>query len=175
MALGKLGRYEEAIKSYDEALKIDPKDAQAWNNKGVALGNLGRYGEAVTCFERALEIAPGLVLAKGNLKRIRDILRPRRELRIAGLAVAGVSGGLLIACLTFYFLRLWQVASGNNWSTNPVEIEIMKVLIPTFLAGVFIGLFLPYFKTVTLPGGIQLDLERPEPALARSSLKIGKP
>ncbi|MEK7241959.1 MAG: hypothetical protein AAB048_04230, partial [Planctomycetota bacterium] len=125
-----------------------------------------------------LKIAPGAVLVKGNLKRIRGILRPRRELRIEGLAVAGVSGGLLIACLTFYFrrlCRLWRVASGKDLPTNPIEIEIMKVLIPTFLAGIFIGLFLPYFKTVTLPGGVQLDLERPEPALARPSLEIWKP
>jgi|GEM_PF-4529823 len=174
-ALGNLGRNEEALKSYDKALEIDPKYALAWNNKGNALGNLGRHEEAIKSCEKALEIAPGAVLVRGNLKRIRDILRPRRELRIVGFAVAGVSGGLLIACLTFYFLRLWQVASGNNLSTNPVEIDIMRVLIPTFLAGIFIGLFLPYFKTVTLPGGVTLDLERPEPALARSQLEMWKP
>ena len=29
--------------SYEEALKIDPKDSSAWNNKGLALDDLGKY------------------------------------------------------------------------------------------------------------------------------------
>ena len=41
------GRYEEAIKAYDEALKINPQDADAWTNKGNALSNLGRKEEAI--------------------------------------------------------------------------------------------------------------------------------
>ena len=35
--LGQAGKYAEAIKSYDEALKINLQYADAWNNKGVAL------------------------------------------------------------------------------------------------------------------------------------------
>ena len=35
--LGKHGKYDEAIKAYDEAIKLDPKNAYAWNNKGLSL------------------------------------------------------------------------------------------------------------------------------------------
>ena len=54
--LSALGRKEEAILCYDEALKIGPKDAHAWVNKGKALSELGRYQEAIVCYDRALEI-----------------------------------------------------------------------------------------------------------------------
>jgi tetratricopeptide (TPR) repeat protein len=50
-----LGRYEEAIEAYNEAIKIDPQFAFAWNNKGLALSSLGRYEEAEQCFQRAIE------------------------------------------------------------------------------------------------------------------------
>jgi tetratricopeptide (TPR) repeat protein len=58
MALGKLGKHREGIECYDKALEIDPKDSDAWNNKGTALGKLGRYNEAIECFDKALEIDP---------------------------------------------------------------------------------------------------------------------
>ncbi len=54
VALGYLGKYEEAITCFDNALKIDPHDLEAWYNKGVALENLGRHEEAITCFDNAL-------------------------------------------------------------------------------------------------------------------------
>ena len=34
-------KYEKSIECYDKALEIDPKNATAWNNKGLALDNLG--------------------------------------------------------------------------------------------------------------------------------------
>ena len=39
--------YRNALKSYDEALKIDPAFASGWNNKGIAHFELGEYAEAV--------------------------------------------------------------------------------------------------------------------------------
>jgi tetratricopeptide (TPR) repeat protein len=34
-ALYRQGKYDEAIKAYDEAIMLDPKDADAWCNKGT--------------------------------------------------------------------------------------------------------------------------------------------
>ncbi len=55
-ALHRLERYEGAINSHDEVLKIKPDEHQAWNNRGIALFALGRNEEAIVSFERALKI-----------------------------------------------------------------------------------------------------------------------
>ena len=57
-ALRKLGRYEEALASYDRALEIKPNNDEAWYYRGNALHKLGRYEEAITSYDRALEIKP---------------------------------------------------------------------------------------------------------------------
>ena len=51
-------QYTEAIVSYEEAVKIRPDYAEAWNNLGIALGNLDRHADALATFEKALEIKP---------------------------------------------------------------------------------------------------------------------
>jgi len=40
-------KYERAVECYDNALKINPNLAGAWNNKGNALDELGRYKELI--------------------------------------------------------------------------------------------------------------------------------
>jgi serine/threonine protein kinase len=51
-ALYTLGRSEEALTCYDEALKINLRYAEAWTNKGVALGALGRPYAIVIYYNR---------------------------------------------------------------------------------------------------------------------------
>ncbi|MGQ9722748.1 MAG: tetratricopeptide repeat protein [Candidatus Jordarchaeum sp.] len=60
------GEFEEAIKFYDQALEIDPKDVVALANKGTALDQLGKYREAVECFDKVLEINKKDVEALNN-------------------------------------------------------------------------------------------------------------
>ena len=63
-------KYEEAIKCYDKALRIDPKNTHAWNNKGIALYGQGNYAVALECFDRALEIDPKYISAINNKNKI---------------------------------------------------------------------------------------------------------
>ena len=58
-ALNKQGKYDEAIKAYDEAIRINPQSSGAWSNRGVALVNQGNYDEATKSFDAALLINPG--------------------------------------------------------------------------------------------------------------------
>ncbi len=51
-----LGKYEEAIASYKQVIKISPKIHRAWHNRGVATSNLGRYEEAIASYEKAIKI-----------------------------------------------------------------------------------------------------------------------
>jgi len=66
VALGNLGKFDEAIVCFDRALEINPEYAEAWYNKGFALGNLGKFDEAIVCYDRALEINPEYAEAWNN-------------------------------------------------------------------------------------------------------------
>jgi tetratricopeptide (TPR) repeat protein len=57
-SLDELGRYEEAISSYDRAILIKPDDHDIWNNRGISLDNLGRYEEAIASYDQAISIEP---------------------------------------------------------------------------------------------------------------------
>jgi tetratricopeptide (TPR) repeat protein len=73
-ALIQLNRYEDAVQTLDEALKIYPKDFMLWNNKGYALYNLGKYGDALTSYDLALSIeqnyTPSLINKGDTLYKI---------------------------------------------------------------------------------------------------------
>ena len=60
------GKYNEAIKAYDEAIRLDPKHAAAWNNKGIALNNQGKYNEAIEAYDEAIRLDPNYAAAWNN-------------------------------------------------------------------------------------------------------------
>jgi len=55
-ALYNLKRYEEPLAAYEQAIRLDPNLALAYNNKGLALNNLKRYQEAEQAFEKAHQL-----------------------------------------------------------------------------------------------------------------------
>jgi tetratricopeptide (TPR) repeat protein len=57
-ALMELGRFEEALKCYNEALILNPKNDVFLSNKGVAFIELNRFEEAIDCLRKALIINP---------------------------------------------------------------------------------------------------------------------
>jgi hypothetical protein len=61
------GRLDEAITHSKEALKLEPRDADAHNNLGLALLQKGDESEAVAQFQESLAIDPGHVNAAPNL------------------------------------------------------------------------------------------------------------
>jgi tetratricopeptide (TPR) repeat protein len=50
------GRLDEAIAEWEQALAIEPDDARAHNNLGLALARQGRYDEAIPHYEKALQL-----------------------------------------------------------------------------------------------------------------------
>jgi tetratricopeptide (TPR) repeat protein len=55
-SLDKIGRYSEAIASFDKAITIDPNYALAWQNKGLAQYKLKQFDEAIASFNKAKEL-----------------------------------------------------------------------------------------------------------------------
>lgn len=64
--------FEDAIASSNEALKLRPDYAEAFNNICAAENQLGRYAAAITACERAIAIKPEFPLARNNLAYARD-------------------------------------------------------------------------------------------------------
>ena len=58
VALGNLGKYQEASTCFDKAIEINSRYADAWSNKGTVQVKLGLHREALACFDKALEINP---------------------------------------------------------------------------------------------------------------------
>lgn len=54
------GQHDEAIKEYEETIKINPKSAEAYNNLGFAYFDKGDADKAIEAQKKALEITPGL-------------------------------------------------------------------------------------------------------------------
>ncbi|GCC10629.1 TPR repeat-containing protein YrrB [archaeon] len=56
--LKKLGRYDEALKSFNRAIELDPTNHLAYHEKGNVLLELGKPKEALKCFDKAIELDP---------------------------------------------------------------------------------------------------------------------
>jgi tetratricopeptide (TPR) repeat protein len=51
-----LAKFQEALQCYDRVLTINPDDAGAWFNKGVALYELKLYAEARQALQKAADL-----------------------------------------------------------------------------------------------------------------------
>ena len=67
IAYGSLGRYQDEIEAYKQALRIEPDYAEVQSNLGVVYGSLGRYQDAIESFKQAIRIEPDLANAHYNL------------------------------------------------------------------------------------------------------------
>ncbi|WP_136524498.1 tetratricopeptide repeat protein [Geomonas ferrireducens] len=66
-ALDEVGRQEEAVERYREAVRLAPEFIAPHYNMGNSLYTLGRNGEAIDCYRRALALDPALPQAWHNL------------------------------------------------------------------------------------------------------------
>lgn len=52
------GKFEEALKAYEEAIKIDAEFAKAWFYKAQLHHKLGQVEEAIRCAKEAIRLKP---------------------------------------------------------------------------------------------------------------------
>ena len=63
---GRLGESAQAIKDYDQALRLDPGYALVYRNRGRTYHRLGEYRRAIKNYDQALRIDPGFADAFQN-------------------------------------------------------------------------------------------------------------
>jgi tetratricopeptide (TPR) repeat protein len=61
------GRFEQSIDVAKQAVAIDPRSAEAYNNMAAAYNSLGRWSDGIEAAKKALTINPGFQVAKNNL------------------------------------------------------------------------------------------------------------
>ena len=71
LAYLKLGRHEEEVKAYQEALNLNPKSAETHYNLGIAYGHLQEGGKAI----HHMQVAQDLYVTQRNHRKIRTTQR----------------------------------------------------------------------------------------------------
>lgn len=79
LAAQEAGKYEDAIRHYDAAIRLKPDLAEAYNNLGHAKVNLGRYEEAIEDCSKAILLKPNLATAYFNRGNAKKFLRKYKE------------------------------------------------------------------------------------------------
>ncbi len=64
--LAGLGRWDEAVQSYEQAIRLNPGDVDAQVNRSVALIRLQRFEEALDACDRALKLQPNSANGHSN-------------------------------------------------------------------------------------------------------------
>ncbi len=115
VALQQGQRFEEALESFDRALKLKPDYAEALNNRATGLKDLGRFEEALQAIDKALAAAPKSVSALCNRGEIlRSLDRPDeampwfdKALEVEPRSVVALNGKARL----LYFLKRYKEAS----------------------------------------------------------------
>jgi Flp pilus assembly protein TadD len=72
LAFANKADYERAIADFNEAIKLDPRDAESYVSRGAVHEELGNEAAAKADYRKALQIVPDHDDAKDALARLGD-------------------------------------------------------------------------------------------------------
>ncbi|WP_271251670.1 serine/threonine-protein kinase [Pseudanabaena sp. Chao 1811] len=70
---------QEALAKVEEALKLEPNNADAWAAKGFSLAKLDRENEAIAAYDRALEIKPDFPFVRQSRALLEKKPKPKKK------------------------------------------------------------------------------------------------
>jgi superkiller protein 3 len=79
VALKGSGDLEGAVHHLEEAIRLNPNYAEAYNNLGLALKDQGKLADAAAKFRRALSVSPGQTAARLNLDDVEAQIKRARQ------------------------------------------------------------------------------------------------
>lgn len=72
--LFKREKYTELLQASEQAIALDPDNADAWVYKGVSLCRFGKWEETLSVYDRAIELDPDIVLKADAMRNKADSL-----------------------------------------------------------------------------------------------------
>ena len=128
MVCENLGRedndYDQLLADFTEAIRLDPKDAAAYYNRGTAYSHMGSYGLAVADFTEALRLNPTCGRAYHN-RGFAQTARKEYELAIADYSAAlRLDPNDAIACNSLAWL--WAVCPKDQLRDGPRAVEYAR-------------------------------------------------
>ena len=88
----KRGQYDQAIADYNQAIKLNPKDAEAYNYRGYGYNKKGRYDQAIADYNQAIKLNRKFADAYNN-RGIAYNKKGRRDRAIADYELSFKFGG----------------------------------------------------------------------------------
>ena len=79
MSLLGQNRLEESIEYFEQAIKINPNQASAHNNLGIALARLGQLDRAIEHFKIAIRLRPDNPPYRQNLSRAEALKEKQKK------------------------------------------------------------------------------------------------
>ena len=76
-----LGRHDDALADYAEAIRLKPDHASPYYNLGIVKAKLGRYDDALADYAEAIRLNPDLAEAYGNRGNAKNALGLKDEAR----------------------------------------------------------------------------------------------
>ena len=72
-------KFEEAVESFEEAIKLNPNFSEAYNNLGSAQKSLNKFEEAILSYEKSIDLKASNVEASYNLATLHYFLENYNE------------------------------------------------------------------------------------------------
>jgi Flp pilus assembly protein TadD len=73
IAVAERGLWREAIYRWEQAVRIDPTYAEAFNDLAVGYEHTGEFGKARAAYEKALELEPDNLQIRQNYDLFREV------------------------------------------------------------------------------------------------------
>jgi hypothetical protein len=131
---GKINEVNESIAYFDRALAINPNDANALTQKGLAVGRLGEYNESIAYFDRALAINPKFVGAiKEKAASVAAAAAAANATALTNKAIAMLSLGKYNESIS-YFDKALAIQPANSFALAGKKLDLVALSKTSILA-----------------------------------------
>ena len=150
LTLHRMGRFEEALASYDKVIALMPDNAEVYSNRGTVLQGLRRFAEALASYDKAVALMPGYADAHNNRgNALQDLQRFEEAVASYDKAIA---------------LRPDHANARNNRGNALVALRRFEDALASHDAAIAVK---PgYAEAHNSRGGVLRELKRPEEARA---------